>query len=274
MRTDLWTEGLRYAAEGRRGPGVRILDGVDLTVRAGRVRGVLGPNGSGKTTLLRLLIGALRASGGESFVGEARVGSGGGGGGGNGSRSLSSMPRLERARLLAMVEQDAQAHTDLTVAEVIALGRLPHQGRFQVADPSADLPHEVARRAGVDHLLQRSFHTLSGGERQRVHLARALAQTPQVLLLDEPTNHLDIAAQLQLLDLVRGVAAEGAGVLITLHDLSLAARVCDEVTVLQRGQVVAAGRPLEVLTPALIGEVWGVRAHWVTDGGQHALIFS
>src|SRR5699024_9429072 len=73
MRTDLWTEGLRYSTEGRRGPGVRILDGVDLTVRAGRVRGVLGPNGSGKTTLLRLLIGALRASGGESFVGEARV---------------------------------------------------------------------------------------------------------------------------------------------------------------------------------------------------------
>ncbi|HLR58618.1 MAG TPA: ABC transporter ATP-binding protein [Beutenbergiaceae bacterium] len=270
MRTDLWTEGLRYAADGRRGGGIRILDGVDLTVRAGKVRGVLGPNGSGKTTLLRLLIGALRASGGESYVGEARAGSGGG----DRFRALSAMPRLERARLLAMVEQDAQAHTDLTVAEVISLGRLPHQGRFQVADPRAGLPREVARRVGVAHLLQRSFHTLSGGERQRVHLARALAQTPRVLLLDEPTNHLDIAAQLQLLDLVRGVAAEGAGVLITLHDLSLAARVCDEVTVLQRGQIVAAGRPLEVLTPALIGEVWEVRARWVTDGGQHALIFT
>jgi len=270
MRTDLWTDGLRYAAEGRRGPGVQILDGVDLTVCAGRVRGVLGPNGSGKTTLLRLLIGALRASGGESYVGEARVGRAGG----DGFRALSAMPRLERARLLAMVEQDAQAHTDLSVAEVIALGRLPHQGRFQVADPTGDLPRAAARRAGVDHLLGRSFHTLSGGERQRVHLARALAQTPRVLLLDEPTNNLDIAAQLQLLDLVRGVAAEGAGVLITLHDLSLAARVCDEVTVLQRGEVIAAGAPLEVLTPALIREVWGVQARWVTDAGQHALIFT
>src|SRR5699024_729518 len=172
---------------------------------------------------------------------------------------LGRLPRLLRAQRLALVEQDSLPHDDLTVEEVVSLGRLPHQGRFHGAGGD-EVARRAAREARVEHLWDRRFSTLSGGERQRVHLARALAQTPRILLLDEPTNHLDIAAQLDLLDLVRGVAAEGAGVLITLHDLSLAARVCDEVTVLQRGQIVAAGRPLEVLTPALIGEVWEVRA--------------
>lgn len=245
---DLWARELTYLV--RSGP--QILHGVDLRVRAGAVTGVIGPNGSGKTTLLRILVGALRASTGTLDP-------------------LDAMPRLDRARLIALVEQDAHAHTDLTVAEVVALGRLPHAGRF--GSGPDDVAHAAAKRTGVDQWWQRPFATLSGGERQRVHLARALAQQPRILVLDEPTNHLDIAAQLDLLGLVREVADGGAGVLLTLHDLALAARVCDDVVVLEAGRVVAAGEPLDVLTPELIRQVWRVEAQWVSAGGRHALVF-
>lgn len=258
---DLRAEGLTFTLRTRN----TILNGLDITVRSGRITGVLGPNGAGKSTLLRVLIGALGPTGGRIHIGEARAA---------GTRfTLGSIPRLERARLLAMVEQDAHAHDDLAVAEVIALGRLPHQGRFggNGDDPVA---RAAAERAGVEALRERRFSSLSGGERQRVHLARALAQTPRILLLDEPTNHLDLAAQLDLLRLVREVAEEGAGILLSLHDLTLASRVCDDVVVLNAGRVVAAGAPLEVLTPKLIEEVWGVAAQWVEAGGAHALVYT
>lgn len=276
---DLWAHELRYVVRERGGPragnprtGTEILRGVDLSVRAGRVTGLLGPNGSGKTTLLRVTLGALTATGGDVFIGHARGPRGDPASSAVGT-PLDQLPRLERARILAAVEQDAQPHDDLTVTEVIALGRLPFQGRFHVPDPSDDAPSRAADRAGVSHLLERAFHSLSGGERQRVQLARALAQTPRILLLDEPTNHLDISAQLDLLDLVQEVTGDGAAVLMALHDLSLAARVCDEVVVLDRGAVVAAGPPLEVLTPSLIQKVWRVEAEWVRGASGTALIF-
>lgn len=251
----LRANGLTYTVKG----GPRILANVDVTVRAGGVTGVLGPNGSGKTTLMRILIGALHATAGDVVVGNTPV---------------DSIPLLERARMLALVEQDSRPHEDLTAGEVVALGRLPHQGRFGAADPRQEAVELAAARAGVTELLGRRFHSLSGGERQRVHLARALAQMPRVLLLDEPTNHLDISAQLHLLSLVTEVAAGGAGVLLTLHDLSLAARVCDEVVVLDHGRVAAAGPPRQVLTPDLIRAVWHVNAEWVEAGANSALIYT
>lgn len=258
---DLWAEELAYVLR----TGKALLSGVDFAVRSGRITGVLGPNGAGKSTLLRAVIGALQPSAGQMYIGEARESSA--------RQALGSLPRLERARLLAMVEQDAHPHDDLTAAEVIALGRLPHQGRFG-GNGDDDVARAAAARAGVEDLWGRTFSTLSGGERQRVHLARALAQTPRILLLDEPTNHLDIAAQMDLLRLVRDVAEEGAGVLLTLHDLTLAARICDDVVILNGGRVVATGAPLEVLTPELIEAVWGVRAQWVEGGGAHALVYA
>ncbi len=259
---DLWASDLRYTLRQRH--DTEILGGVDLTVRSGRVTGVLGPNGSGKTTFMRVIIGALRATAGAIFFGDARSGEG---------VPLAEVPRLHRARVLAMVEQDPATQEDLTAAEVISLGRLPHRGRFGSPDPNDEVPLRAARRAGVEHLLERRFQSLSGGERQRVHLARALAQTPRILLLDEPTNHLDVSAQLDLLRLVREVAGGGTAVLVTLHDLALAARVCDEVVVLKGGKSIACGPPLEVLTPPLIKEVWGVDAEWVHGETGSALIY-
>jgi len=171
-----------------------------------------------------------------------------------------------------MVEQNSHPHEDLTVREVIALGLLPHQSRFSGITPWAQRVEQAAHQVGVTELLGRAFLSLSGGERQRVHLARALAQSPRVLLLDEPTNHLDIAAQLHLLDLIRQVAKAGAGVVVSLHDLGLAARICDDVVVLHEGRIAGVGPPLTTLTPSTIRHVWGVDAQWVEALGKPTLV--
>lgn len=252
---DVWASGLTYSPN----RDTTILRGVDFEAKSGRVTGILGPNGSGKTTLLRLLIGALTPGAGSASVGD---------------QDLHQFSPLARARLLALVEQDAHPHEDLRVRDVIAMGRLPHGGRFAGVDPHDPIVASATARTQVNHLWDRYFGSLSGGERQRVHLARALAQTPRVLLLDEPTNHLDIRAQLDVLDLTRQVATDGASVIITVHDLSLSTRVCDEVIVLDQGQVVAVGPPRTVLTPELIWQVWHVRAQWVQHEGNAALVFS
>ncbi|WP_338142411.1 ABC transporter ATP-binding protein [Georgenia faecalis] len=250
----LTVAGLRFAVT-----GVPILTGVDATVPAGSLSAVVGPNGSGKSTLLRLLAGAAAPDAGTVLLD---------------ARDLTALPRRERARELALVEQDATAEVDLGVLDVVLLGRTPHRPRWG-GDSEDDLA--VARaalaRAGAPDLAGRAFATLSGGERQRVHLARALAQQPRLLLLDEPTNHLDVAAQLAVLSLARTLAGTGVTVLAALHDLSSALRWCDHVLVLEAGRVVAAGPPREVLTPDLVGSVYGVRARRVHVEGQDLLLF-
>ncbi len=223
-----------------------IIDDVDCTVPAGSVGALLGPNGAGKSTLLHLIAGVERADAGTARLGE---------------RDLAALRRRERARVVALAEQEVTDAPGLRVAEVVALGRTPYVGAF--AGPG-ELDRAIVRRcledAGLTELADREYATLSGGERQRVNLARALAQEPELLLLDEPTNHLDVHAQLTVLGLLRELAHGGLTVLAALHDLSLAAGYADHVIVLANGRVVAAGAPGEVLDPELIRDVWGVEA--------------
>ena len=224
-----------------------IIDDVDCTVPGASVGALLGPNGAGKSTLLHLIAGVERADAGAARLGD---------------RDLAALRRRERARVIALAEQDVQDAPDLRVSDGVALGRTPYLGAF--AGPG-DLDRAVVRRciedAGLVDLVDREYATLSGGERQRVNLARALAQEPQLLLLDEPTNHLDVHAQLTMLGLLRELARGGLTVLAALHDLSLAASYADHVIVLSASRVVAAGDPRDVLTPGLIRDVWGVEAH-------------
>lgn len=238
---DLRADRIRFA-RGRR----LIIDDVDCTVPGGAVGALLGPNGAGKSTLLHLIAGVERADAGAARLGE---------------RDLAALRRRDRARVLALAEQEVQDAPGLRVAEVVALGRTPYLGAF--AGPG-ELDRTVVRRSledlGLVELADREYATLSGGERQRVNLARALAQEPELLLLDEPTNHLDVRAQLTMLGLLRELANGGLTVLAALHDLSLAAGYADHVIVLASGRVQAAGAPAEVLTPPLIREVWGVDA--------------
>jgi iron complex transport system ATP-binding protein len=160
---------------------------------------------------------------------------------------------------VALVEQDAHTDVALSVRDAVLLGRTPHRSRW-AGDSPAD--HAAVERAlaavGLDDLADRAFGTLSGGERQRVHLARALAQEPELLLLDEPTNHLDIQAQLAALRLVRRSAAAGTTALVALHDLNLAAAHCDHVVLLSGGRVAAAGPAGQVLVPHVLDAVYGV----------------
>ena len=223
-----------------------IIDDVDCTVPGGSVGALLGPNGAGKSTLLHLIAGVDHADAGAARLGD---------------RDLAALRRRDRARLVALAEQEVQDAPGLRVAEVVALGRTPYLGAFAGPD---DRDRLVVRRTlddlGLVGLADRDYATLSGGERQRVNLARAIAQEPELLLLDEPTNHLDVHAQLTTLGLLRSLAHDGLTVLAALHDLSLAAGYADHVVVLAEGRVRAAGAPGAVLTPALIREVWRVEA--------------
>jgi len=226
--------------------GRRIIDRISLTA-AGEVVGLVGPNGSGKSTLLRTVYRMLAPTDGRVHA--------------EGRDVWAIRPR-EAARIIAAVVQDSPSDLDLTVAECVAAGRVPH-GRL-LGSGSAEDGRAIERAmatAGVGDLADRDVATLSGGERQRVHLARALAQEPHILVLDEPTNHLDIAHQLDLLALVRTLRIT---TLVTLHDLNLAAAYCDRIVVLADGHTVATGTPQEVLTPDLLHQVFGVKAAVLT----------
>lgn len=220
-----------------------IVDHVSLKVEPGSMLGILGPNGSGKSSLLRLLSGLRRPSGGSVLVDGV---------------DLCRLSRRELGGRLAVVEQEVSTDADLTVSEVVALGRTPHRNAWGgVREGDAPVVRKALARTGLTAFADRRWQSLSSGERQRTQIARALAQEPTELLLDEPTNHLDIAHQLALLELVQTLPVTS---LVALHDLNLAASYCDQLVVMTGGRVVAGGRPDEVLTEELIARVYGVRA--------------
>ncbi|WP_444961463.1 ABC transporter ATP-binding protein [Nocardiopsis sp. M1B1] len=223
--------------------GTKIVQDLSLDVPEGQVVGLVGPNGSGKSTALRCVYRALRPSGGTVWVGD---------------EDLSSLSLRQNAQRVAALTQESGSDLDFTVEEVVALGRAPHLRGNQPLDArERELCRRAMERLEVAHLAHRGVMELSGGERQRVLVARALVQEPSVLVLDEPTNHLDIRHQIALLSLLRD---SGLTVLVVLHDLNLAAAACDRIGVLQEGRLVAAGAPDQVLTPALLLEVFGIEA--------------
>ncbi|MDT0267296.1 ABC transporter ATP-binding protein [Streptomyces sp. DSM 44915] len=224
--------------------GRTVVHEATLRVPTGRFLGLVGPNGSGKSTLLRTLYRVLRPSAGTvRLAGD----------------DAWRLPPREVARRVAVMTQETNADFDLDVLDVVLLGRLPHHGGFG-GDSARDLAlvGRALDQVGADGLVDRPFAALSGGERQRVLLARALTQQSRVLVLDEPTNHLDIAFQLELMRLIGGL---GITTIAALHDLNLAAAHCDLVAVLRDGRITAFGPPDEVLTPEVIHDVFGVRAH-------------
>ncbi|WP_309713860.1 ATP-binding cassette domain-containing protein [Pseudolysinimonas sp.] len=228
-----------------------LVDAAAFEAPAGAVTALLGPNGAGKSTLLRVVAGVLRpASGTVHFDGA----------------DLLAMRRRDRARRVALVEQEATTELPLTGRAVVELGRTPHEALLGGHDPSSDeIVTQALTDAGALPFADRELPSLSGGERQRVLLARALAQQPQLLLLDEPMNHLDIAAQLDVLGLLARLASDGVTVLTAMHDLALAASHADYVVVLAGGRVIASGSTAATLTPDLVHDVYGVRAAWTTN---------
>ena len=221
-----------------------IVDGVTLVVEPGSTLGLLGPNGSGKSSLIRLLAGLRFPRSGEVTLD---------------GRSVVRLPRKELARRIAVVEQHATTDANVTVLEVVRLGRIPHRSPFSPWTREDDrIVEEALERVDLANRRDQLWHTLSGGERQRVQLARALAQQPTDLILDEPTNHLDIQHQLEILRLVASLPIT---TIVALHDLNLAAMFCDRLAVLDHGKLVAVGSPEDILTEHLIRQVFGVEAH-------------
>lgn len=219
----------------------RIISEVSIDAKKGEFIGIIGPNGSGKSTLLRTIYRVIKPDCGAILL--------------NG-RDLKKIKLADSAKNTAVVSQFNPLNFDLSVWEMVIIGRTPHKG-FLGADKAEDYEIALAamRKVGMENYGGRRFATLSGGEKQRIILARALAQQPQLLVLDEPTNHLDIKYQLQLLSIVKSL---GIGVLAALHDLSLAAMYCDKLYVMKAGRLVAAGPPNKIITPQLIRDVYEI----------------
>jgi iron complex transport system ATP-binding protein len=241
--------------------GTRILQEVSAVLPPGTVTGLLGPNGAGKSTLLRIIAGIDRADAGSVALDGAVVG---------------QLKRREAARRIALLEQNVAPSVDLSVREVVLLGRIPHRSRLLGSFGGEDdfgVAIEALAMVGAGDLVDRRWHSLSGGQQQRVQIARALAQRPSLLLLDEPTNHLDVSAQLSLLHQVRGL---GLTSVLALHDLNLAAAYCDRIVLLQAGRLVAFGTPAEVLRPEIIRSVYGVDCDIVPHPrtGRPVIVFS
>ena len=236
-----------YDARERAAAGGFALDDVSVVVRHGSLTGVLGPNGCGKTTLLRLMSGVLSPKHGTVAL--------------NG-RPLAAVPRRELARQLAVVPQETHPAFDYTALEMALMGRHPHLGLFQLEGPDdIAVAHDALAATGTAHLANRPYMTLSGGEKQRVVIASALAQAAEVLLLDEPTASLDLAYQLELASLLSRLNRNrGVTMVLATHDLNLAASLCDWLVLLRSGRVLAQGETRDVLTSAVVQQLYDVEA--------------
>jgi ABC-type cobalamin/Fe3+-siderophores transport system ATPase subunit len=225
--------------------GRDVLQRVDLVIEPGERVALIGPNGAGKSTLLRVAGGLLRPAGGHAELGGVDVG---------------GLERLEVARRLAVVPQQAILPFATRVEEVVGLGRLPYEHPLRGARPADRAAIAAAiERVGVGHLLGRDVRELSLGERQLVLIALAVAQAAPLLVLDEPTVHLDLRHQVGAMDLLVDLnERDGTTILAVLHDLGLAAHFFPRLVLLDAGRLVADGPAAQVLAPERIRDVFGV----------------
>lgn len=223
-----------------------VVHNLSLDVKAGELIGLIGPNGAGKSTLLRALAGVCPTTAGQIQL--------------LGKPSQSYSPE-QRAQKLAWLAQSGPINWPLSVERLVALGRTPHQSAWQRSTAAdTEIIERILTETDCQSLRHRDATSLSGGERARVLLARALASEPDVLLADEPVAALDLAHQLQTMELLRSFARGDQSCLVVLHDLSLAARYCDRLVLMDKGHLVSSGSTHEVLTVEALRSVYGVEA--------------
>ena len=223
-----------------------IVHGISLDIPEGKVTAIIGPNGCGKSTTLKALSRILPYKGSVTFKGQ----------------EMSTLSQREFAKCLAILTQSPQAPSDLTVNDLVEMGRFPHRGFLGRAGKDDGEHVEWAlEQTGVKEMRYRLLNTLSGGERQRAWIAMALAQRPEVLLLDEPTTYLDICHQLEIMQLIGRLNQElGLTVVMVVHDLNHAIMYADHVVVVKAGQLVTSGAPREIITADLLADVFKVKA--------------
>ncbi len=243
----LTARGLTLAYENR-----VVVEDLDLAVPDGKVTVIVGPNACGKSTTLRALGRLLKPERGAVLLD---------------GEELAKLPTKAIARAVGLLPQTPVAPEAITVADLVARGRQPHQAWWkQWSEEDERAVTEAMARTDVTALADRSVDELSGGQRQRVWIAMALAQETDLLLLDEPTTYLDIAHQVEVLDLVRRLnRSRGRTVVLVLHDLNQAARYADHLIAMKAGRVVTQGPPAEVVTDAMVRDVFGLPAVVVPD---------
>lgn len=230
------------------------LAGVSFALQPGQVTAICGPNGAGKSSLLGCLAGLLRPDGGTVMLDDGPLG---------------AMPLRSRAQAIGYLPQDGEVAWNLSVETLVGLGRLPWRSS---AEDDAAAVEAALGALQLETLRQRALSQLSGGEKARALLARVLAGTPRWVLADEPLANLDLAHQQALLAQLRGLAGQGLGVVLVLHDLAQAVNQADRVVVLDAGRIAADGAPDEALDAAVIERVWGIKARWLGEAGGRALV--
>lgn len=235
--------------------GVRpILNAIDLTFAAGSVTAVLGPNGAGKSTLLSCMAGLLQPQAGSIELSGIE---------------LRALPGRNRAQQLAFLPQTPEIAWPIDVETLVGLGRIPYSGIATESENRSAVERAMEMTA-VSQWAKRVVTELSGGERARALLARVFAGTSRWILADEPFTGFDPAHQFEAAELLRSFAGNGGGVVLTIHDLSLAARIADRVVVLHQGRVVADGTPTAALSPAVLRGVYNIEAEWLDVHGRAA----
>ncbi len=216
-----------------------LLSEVDLQITRGELVSLAGPNGAGKTTLLQLLSGLILPSKGQVLYE---------------NKPLHTLSPRSRAKKIAVVSQNEQPDSRLTVYDYVKLGSIPHEHALSVRQKEAEVAHAIELMA-IGHLAGKTMDSLSGGEQQRVIIARSLCQKPEALFLDEPTNHLDPRAKGEILSIIAGLEIT---IIAVLHELSLAAAFADRVVILEDGKIITAGVPEQSLSPETVRSVFGV----------------
>ncbi|WP_238418672.1 ABC transporter ATP-binding protein [Gordonia sp. 'Campus'] len=229
-----------------------VIDGLDVDIPDGQVTTIIGSNGCGKSTLLRCLARLLPPKAGSVYLD---------------GEDISSIRPKQVARTLAILPQNPIAPEGLTVADLVARGRHPHQRWFQQASAADEAAvAQAMEMTDTLDLADRTLDALSGGQRQRVWIALTLAQDTDLILLDEPTTYLDLAHSIDVLDLVRRLREDhGKTIVMVLHDLNLAARYSDSLFVMRKGAIVTTGSPSDVIDADILDEAFGLRAHVMTD---------
>lgn len=223
--------------------GKDIIKDINIEIPKNKFVGIIGPNGSGKSTMLKSIYRVLKPSGGSIYLD---------------GKNLKDTSIKESARKLAVLSQASQMSFDFTVFDMVLMGRSPYKKPLE-SDTLKDieLANEALKKVGMYEYKDRIYTSLSGGEQQRILLARALTQNTDCYILDEPTNHLDIKYQLEILDIVKNLKVTS---IVALHDLNLACMYCDYIYVMDKGNIVASGKPKELITEKLIKDIYGVES--------------
>ncbi|MET7869974.1 ABC transporter ATP-binding protein [Streptomyces cyaneofuscatus] len=231
--------------------GRAVIDDLDVAIPSGVVTTIIGPNGCGKSTLLRTLTRLLKPAGGTVVLD---------------GEDIAGLRTRDVAKKLGLLPQAPVAPEGLTVGDLVARGRHPHQSWLrQWSSDDADVVERALAMTGVADLADRPVDSLSGGQRQRVWISMTLAQGTDLLLLDEPTTYLDLAHAIDVLDLVDDLHESGCTVVMVLHDLNLATRYSDNLIVMRAGSILAQGHPRDVITAELLHEAFGLQAKVIDD---------